>query len=125
CPQSTWKYERIAFRAFDANLNYPPSVGLLPVYRFWSAGLNSHFYTMDESEKQKLIDNPTMGWAYERVAFKAFRTPYQNYTLPLYRFWSDKLQAHFYTTDEGEKNDLINNPSKGWKYEMVAFHVLP
>lgn len=124
-PQSIWKYERIAFRAFDSNLNYPPSVGLLPVYRFWNDSLQSHFYTIFESEKQDLINNPGMGWVYERVAFKAFSAPYQNYTVPVYRFWSASLQAHFYTTSESEKADLINNPSKGWKYEMVAFHVLP
>ncbi|MBL8015226.1 MAG: hypothetical protein JNK26_03505, partial [Candidatus Doudnabacteria bacterium] len=123
--QSTWKYERVAFHAFDANINYPVSAGLYPVFRFWNNTLQGHFYTIDPNEAKDLVNHPERGWVFEFEAFQAFKAPYQNYTVPLYRFWSNSLQAHFFTTDEAEKNDLINNPGKGWTYEGVAFHVLP
>ncbi|MDX9913042.1 MAG: S8 family serine peptidase [Candidatus Moranbacteria bacterium] len=42
--------------------------------------------------------------------------------LPVYRFWSDQNQGHFYTTNEDEKNNVINNYDDYiWRYEGVAF----
>lgn len=124
-PPSVWKYERIAFRALDTQLEYPGVKEVVPVYRFWSDNLQGHFYTIDESERQRLIDNPSLGWKYEFIAFKALKTQIGQYTMPLFRFWSDKLQAHFYTISTSERDDLINNPNRMWKYEGIVFYVLP
>lgn len=39
---------------------------------------------------------------------------------PIYRFWSDKKQGHFYTISSAEKDSIIaNDPS--WTYEGVVF----
>jgi len=43
----------------------------VPVYRFWSPTLEGHFYTADEAEKQKLIDDYPHVWTYECIAFYA------------------------------------------------------
>lgn|GEM_PF-6157147 len=40
---------------------------------------------------------------------------------PLYRFYSDVFGVHFYTVDESERNDTINNPD--WRYEGAAARV--
>ena len=46
-------------------------------------------------------------------------------TKPIYRFWSDQNQGHFYTSSEEEKNMVINNYDDYiWRYEGVAFNSL-
>jgi fibronectin type 3 domain-containing protein len=92
------------------------------VYRFYSKKYQGHFFTIDEGEKQKLVDtNPN--WQYECVAYRAFKAQASG-TKALHRFYSKKYRGHFYTTDEDEKNDLIaNNPN--WDYEGVGYYVYP
>ncbi len=63
-----WSYEGIAFYA------YPPerqTAGSKPVYRFWSASLTRHLYTMSETEKKRLLEQPNV-WTLEGVAWNAF-----------------------------------------------------
>jgi hypothetical protein len=65
-----WTYEGPAWQA------YPPTIqpeDTLPVYRFWSNTLGSHFYTMDEAEKNKLLAYPAAWfWTYEGIAWYAY-----------------------------------------------------
>jgi hypothetical protein len=63
-----WKYEGIAFFAY-AEGRQPP--GARPVYRFWSQSLNRYFFTMDEAQKQMLIDKLAQTWKYEGLAWYA------------------------------------------------------
>jgi hypothetical protein len=68
-----WQYEGIRFYA------YPPSqhpLGTLPVYRFWSNTLAHHFYTIDENEKNKLVNQYSDVWVFEGVAWYALAEPY-------------------------------------------------
>lgn len=41
----------------------------------------------------------------------------------VYRFWSESLKAHFFTSSFSEKNSLIKNDSN-WTYEGVAYKAL-
>ena len=64
-----WTYEGLAFYA------YPESsrpAGTKPVYRFWSASLGAHFYTIDEDEKQRFVNTMRHLWSYESIAWYAF-----------------------------------------------------
>lgn len=57
----------------DIAADVPPDVDPIPapVYRFWSSTNKSHFYTIDETEKQFVIDTyDDAEWAYEGPAFK-------------------------------------------------------
>jgi hypothetical protein len=46
-----------------------------------------------------------------------------NALTPLYRFWSDSYQGHFYTADASEKSSIqSNNPN--WRYEWPAYNVI-
>ncbi len=115
-----WMYEGISYYAFPQNT----AVGLLPVYRFWSAEYESHFYTISEAEKDSVISTYSSNiWAFEGPVFYAYREGQQPAgTLPVYRFWSDGLSSHFYTANEVEKDSLIaNSPANGWTYEGVAW----
>ncbi len=43
---------------------------------------------------------------------------------PVYRFWSDSYQAHFYTITESEKDGVISN-DPNWRYEGIAYYAYP
>jgi hypothetical protein len=100
------------------------SRSLVPVYRFWSGKNRKHFYTLRESERDKLIHQQADVWAFEGIAFYAFVRPSERDLLPVYRFWSPKLSSHFYTIKESERAKLANQPGT-WTPEGVAFYAYP
>jgi hypothetical protein len=94
-----------------------------PVYRFYAPANGRHFFTISESEKNKLINNFSNVWTYEGIAFYAYPAGSQPAGMtPVYRFWSAKLKTHFFTTSENEKNKLINELSNVWTYERIAWY---
>jgi subtilisin family serine protease len=118
-PDDVWKYETIAFDS------YPQTrVGYSPVYRFWSDTKQGHFYTINESEKSFVENNyPDEVWKLEGIAYYASSVNSIG-TKPLYRFWSDTKQSHFYTSDTTERDAVINNyPDEVWRYEMIAYYI--
>ena len=104
----------------------PPEPGeMAPVYRFWAASLMSHFYTAKESEKEKLIANYDYVWTYEGPVYQVFLDDSHADTLPVYRFWSDLNDAHFYTISESEKDKLVNDFADVWAFEGPVFYAHP
>jgi predicted outer membrane repeat protein len=99
--------------------------GLGPVYRFWSPTKNQHFYTILASERDKLINRYANVWRYEGEAYYAFYQPVEENLLPVYRFWSAKLEAHFWTINEEERANLIKNYPGVWTPEGIAFYAYP
>ncbi len=97
---------------------------LRPVYRFWSDSLGHHFYTISASEKTSLSADPAHVWSYEQIAYYAYMVEAPG-TTPLYRFWSDRAGAHFYTASAAERDALIAGNSGGWVYETIAYYVYP
>lgn len=95
-----------------------------PVYRFHHPVKKRHFYTISAEEKNYVeMNNPN--WKFETVAFYAHNSTIGNgQTLnvsPVYRFWSDSKQAHFYTISADERDLIIKN-DKSWKYETIAYY---
>ncbi|MFA5994477.1 MAG: hypothetical protein WC823_05975 [Parcubacteria group bacterium] len=113
---SSYAGEGVAFYA-----NASQASGTLPVYRFLNATNGDHFYTISETEKNTLLNNPQSGYASEGIAFHASPTQATN-TFPIYRFRNTTNGDHFYTMSEGEKNALLNNPQWGYVSEGVAFY---
>ncbi|MDM8543771.1 FG-GAP-like repeat-containing protein [Desulfococcaceae bacterium HSG9] len=102
-----------------------------PVYRFYSPVLLKHLFTIDENEKQHLIDKAADVWRFENIAYYAFH-PLQYNAMPrlqkntlqaVHRFYSEALLTHLFTTDENEKEHLIANAADVWRYEGPAFYV--
>ncbi len=120
-PVDIWRYEGIAWYVYPG-----AQEGLLPVYRFYSAFLKSHFFTTDANEKDTIIATfPVDVWRYEGIAWYV-HTTYHEGTLPVYRFYSDALKSHFYTRDENEKNVIIATfPVDIWNYEGIAYYAYP
>jgi len=97
---------------------------LSPVYRFWSNSLNGHFYTISVAERDKLINRYSNVWTYEGPVYYAFASGQEPAgTIPVYRFWSDTLGGHFYTTSAGERDKLINKYASIWAYEGPVYSV--
>lgn len=63
------------------------------------------------------IDLTGLSWSFE-VLITDFK--------PIYRFWSDKLAAHFYTASAREKEKLESDSrfTSTWSYEKPAFEAL-
>jgi len=118
-PENVWKYEGEAYNAVQQG-----AADSTAIYRFWSDQKQHHFYTASEDEKNYVIANyPENVWKYEGIAYYAYAGQISN-TNPLYRFWSDTKQGHFYTASEDEKNYImVTYPTDVWKYEGIAWYV--
>ncbi|MEN6536024.1 MAG: hypothetical protein ABFD89_20350, partial [Bryobacteraceae bacterium] len=82
-----------------------------------------HFCTISEEEKYKLLDTQPNAWKYQGIAFFAYPEGQQPAgARPVYRFWSETLQQHFYTMDEQTKDTMIKEMSKIWRYECIAWY---
>jgi hypothetical protein len=117
-----WTFEGIG--CFTSPEGSDPN--LMPVYRFWSPVLLSHFYTIDEGERDYLVKEYAGIWTLEGIPFYAFaqdRPPAR--TVPTYRFWSPTLGRHIFTASEEEKADLIQSQSEVWTFEGVAWNAYP
>lgn len=114
-----WSFEKIAYyvslSATDAEL--------MPVYRFRSPKSGTYFWTIDEAERDRVIDQFAATWTYEGPDFYAYpERSRPEGTKPVYRFFSATLGAHFYTIDESEKQRFISTMADVWSYESIAWY---
>ncbi len=98
---------------------------LVPVYRFWSSKTGKHFFTTRETEKAKLIEQYSNVWIFEGIAYRAYARAVEPNLMPVYRFWSDKNTAHFYTISESERDKLITQYAEVWTFEGEVFYAYP
>lgn len=120
--KGTWTFEGVSYYAPTTSSCEVDS----SVYRFYSASLKTHLYTMDENEKAYIMANfPASVWSYEGVSFCADKTQKPN-QLPVYRFYSPSLKTHLYTNDENEKDTIIRTfDSDTWSFEGVSHYAYP
>ncbi len=91
------------------------------IYRFWSDSLQRHFYTVSENERDDVRSRWGATWnVYEGGVYYVPKCD-DPLATSVYRFWSDSLQAHFYTSNYQEANQTAQNPD--WAYENVAYCV--
>lgn len=67
-PESTWKYEGVAYYVYP--LNYSFDSRTLTVDRFWSNSYKHHFYTASQAESQYVRNSLGNIWSYESGRFK-------------------------------------------------------
>lgn len=99
----------------------PRPDGSYPIYRFWSALHTHHFFTMSAYERDYIIATWPNVWSYEGVSYYAHQGAVAG-TSPLYRFWSDPYQGHFFTSSEAERAYFLSMPHL-WTYERIAYYV--
>lgn len=115
----TWIFEGVAYLTYAE----PVEPGLVPVYRFWSEALSSHFWTISEAEKDLLIEKYADAWSYEGPVFYAYPEGAQPAEAkPVYRLWSGNLSAHFYTIDAAERDQMLADPAGGWVFEGIVWY---
>ncbi|HON91786.1 MAG TPA: GEVED domain-containing protein [Sedimentisphaerales bacterium] len=113
----------LAFELLTTQSSPASDPGLAPVYRFWSEKLGTHFYTIIEEEKDRLIRDFSQTWTFEGIVFYAYppdQAPVGS--KPVYHFWSEKNNRHFYTISETEKKNLLEQSSDVWKLEGVSWY---
>ena len=62
-----WRHEGVAFYVTEG---YQEAT--LPVYRFYSEALMVHLFTLDENEKNHLIENASEVWRFEGIAYYSY-----------------------------------------------------
>lgn len=117
-----WTYEGPAFDAYEFDTTKEICEGISkPVYRFWSNSMQVHFYTIDEAEKNYVIQtNPN--WKYESIAFCALSADTISNGKLVYRFWSNERKSHFYTTSIQER-DMVQKDIPDYIFEGGVFVV--
>jgi len=94
----------------------------LPVYRFVNMNTGEHFYTINEAERNAVVQN--YNWfRYEGIGFYAYPIQ-QPGTLPVHRFVNMNAGDHFYTINEAEKDAVIQNYD-WFGYEGIGFYAYP
>ncbi len=96
-----------------------------PLYRFYNKKNGSHFYTVSEAEKAKIIASYGATYAYEGVAYDVFLNDRGSPAVPVYRFYNKKNGSHFYTISEAEKSMVQMNHGATYQYEGIAFYAFP
>lgn len=96
------------------------------VYRFFNSQSGAHFFTASLEERNLIISTYQVAqWKYEDAAYIAYPTQIAG-TVPLYRFWSNDYQGHFFTTSLDERNYVMSHyDTNTWNYEGIAFYVFP
>ncbi|MGI5869093.1 MAG: CARDB domain-containing protein [Kiritimatiellia bacterium] len=125
------EFENLVSESINTNNHFcfeyaaaPMESQLAPVHRFWSDRFRGHFFTISEEEKAAIIANNARDWRYEGVAYCAYSKQVAG-TRPLFRFWSDRYHGHFFTISEQERDNIIANLARDWRYEGVAYYVIP
>lgn len=93
------------------------AVTAIPQYRMYNVYTGEHFYTQNETERNKLIE---AGWNYEGYAWMAAGAG--NNAAPVYRLYNRNTGDHHYTTSAGERDALVR---VGWRYEQVGWYSDP
>lgn len=117
-----WKIVDFGFNAWPAD--GPAPAAALPVCRFYSYEVNSHFYTADPAECTDLRETQS-AWQYEGIAFRAL-VPMSNAcptgTKPVWRLYNNRHQErdsnHRFVASSETYRAMI---ASGWLGEGVAF----
>lgn len=110
---------------FQTAHTYP---GAVPLYRFYNTLTGHHFFTINEGERDNVLENiSSKGWpfVFEGVAFSVYAsdpTPNeQGMERAMYRYYSTTLNRHAFTTSELEAQSF--DASQDWTYEGIGFYV--
>ena len=102
----TYEAEKFQVLADDELLTGEAIEGVKPVYRFFNTETGAHLYTMDENEKDYIIDS-FANYSFEDIKYYAFETEPANLdTIPVYRMLNNQSGAHLFTIDQNEIDSI-------------------
>lgn len=92
-----------------------------PVYRFFNQDTGVHFYTINEEEKDNIIENLDQ-FSFEGTGFHAWNSDIApTNSVELHRFFNPDTGAHFFSLSE--EAEFVRNNLPQFQYEGVAFNV--
>jgi hypothetical protein len=91
------------------------------VYRFRQKFTGAYLYTRSVNERDTIIKNLSNQWEFEGSKFTVMSIQLEA-SVPVYRFFNTKTGAHFQTSNEDEKNNIINN-LKDFSFEGIKYYV--
>jgi len=113
--------QRMAIGAMDPN---DPHNYLTPLYRFYRAGNDSHFFTANEAEKNSIISTqPADFWVYEGLSQRVLHSQIPN-AVPVYRMFNKISRSHFYSALPSEIATIQQNLGHIFTLEGIAFYAL-
>ncbi len=118
-PRSVWTYEGVAYNAYLDGT----SAGSTPLYRFYSAKFQTHFFTTSSAERDGIIAAyPTNVWKYEGIAYYVGAATAAT-GVEVYRFFDAKKTQHFFTASATERDFIRSTYGNVFTYEGVAYKV--
>ena len=109
-------FEGVAYEAADPIAEMD---GVSVVHRFLNQNTGVHLYTIDEIEKNYIVENLS-NYSYEGEVFTAYDSQVED-TIPIYRFYNSAIDAHFYTASDIEREAVVSN-LLDYSYEGVAYY---
>jgi hypothetical protein len=111
----------------------PAASDLVYVFKSEKVGLGinpasySYFYTTNTQEAAFIKAQSNWPWVEKLSTFEAAHSN-PSLSVPVFRFWSEKFQSHFFTINKDEKDQVIAWSQTGkngydWKYEGENFKV--
>lgn len=87
------------------------------VYRFYNLNTHGHFFTINEAERDAVMQNAV--YRFEGVGFYA-ETANLPDNDPVYRFYNQRSGGHFFTSSQAERDNVIATLAD-YHFEGVAF----
>ena len=112
-----YSYERI--ENYISDRKFPDS---LPLFRLYNPAIKSHFYTIDEAQKDEM--NALNGYQYEGIQGYVYASATQG-GVPLHRLKQPKDGGYHYflCTRDTEYQEVISNPTWGFVDDGIASYV--
>lgn len=112
---NNYTYEGASYQGIDSS----SQTESLAVHRFYNRDSGSHFYTIDENEKN-VVEQELDNYNYEGEAFFAHHTEVEG-SIPIYRFYNSITGAHFYTPSAVERDSIIDD-LPNFESEGIAYY---
>ena len=103
----TYDFEGASYVGAPHDQDADEVTGAKPVYRFFNTSTGVHLYTIDQVERDSIIEN-LPNYTFEGVTYYGYETE-QPDTQALYRFYNPVIDAHFYTPSAGERDAVLEN----------------
>ena len=96
---------------------------VVPLYRYYNAGVHDHLYTTDPTENGTAAPGEVgnNGFLCEGIECLVYNEEVIE-TVPLHRYWNEAVEDHLYTTnaDEIETTTCGDVGKNGYRYEGIV-----
>jgi hypothetical protein len=113
---ATYQFDGVAYQINTSN----PS-NMRPLFRFFNLRNGTHFYTADESERDRIRATLASTYSYDGPAYSVSTFPY--FSKPVFRFYNRSNGSHLYTADVEEWSRIDHDMRDEYNYEGVGYYL--